>query len=124
MIAEGMYMSAFALYMTFAGTKWLGSGEDAYDSIIRENFKDGMPDEENLIRIAMSEDKAYWVYENVLYETDIVDGEIDRSARRPYDAMDKPISEIISMMDMLDSLKVKGERNESSSAGDEGVPEL
>jgi len=40
----------------------------------------------NTIRVAFTDDKAYWVYDNTFYETDVVDGHDDNDNARPVDA--------------------------------------
>jgi hypothetical protein len=58
----------------------------------------------NTIRIAIIGDKAYWVYDNTFYETDVVDGEIDREASRPIDTNKLSIKQVRMLMDVLDSI--------------------
>lgn len=58
----------------------------------------------NTVRIAIIGDKAYWVYDNTFYETDVVDGEIDRDSSRPIDTNKLSIKQVRMLMDVLDSI--------------------
>lgn len=60
--------------------------------------------QKNTIRVAIVGDKAYWVHENIFYESDIVNGHIDNSAARPIDAHKLSPKELAKLLDILDRI--------------------
>lgn len=65
--------------------------------------KDHM-DDGDVVRIAMLDDKAYWVQDNIFYEADIIDDDPDIESARPIDAMtisDKEIDKLLFILDTL-----------------------
>jgi hypothetical protein len=76
------------------------------DSATKEiDMEDSQEDDERFIRIAIVEDKAYWVINNVLYQADIVDGEIEKEYASPVDAFDIDFREVSKLMSILDSMQ-------------------
>jgi hypothetical protein len=67
-------------------------------------FEDDDPDETR-VTVAMVNGKAYWVWENTMWETDVDDdGEPDRAAARPIDTDDMSFQQIKMHMAILDSI--------------------
>lgn len=62
-------------------------------------------DDDNYLRVAIVEDKAYWVIDNTLYEADIVDEEIVKEEARPVNAFEMDFREVNKMMTILDSIQ-------------------
>lgn len=62
-------------------------------------------EEESFLKVAIVEDKAYWVVNNTLYEADIVDEEIVKEDARPVNAFDMDFKEVGRMMTILDSIQ-------------------
>jgi hypothetical protein len=62
-------------------------------------------DEENYIKVAIVEDIAYWVINNVLYQADVVDEEIQREYARPVDAFEMDYKEVNRLMNILDNMQ-------------------
>lgn len=60
---------------------------------------------ERYLKVAIVEDKAYWVVNNTLYEADIVDEEILKEEARPVDAFDMDFKEVSKMMAILDNIQ-------------------
>lgn len=58
----------------------------------------------NTVTVAIVGNKAYWVHDNTFYESDIVDGEIDRDSARPVDAFSMSKREFESLLDILDNI--------------------
>ena len=58
----------------------------------------------NIIRVAIIEKKAYWVHDNVFYEADVVDGQIDNDAAKPINAHGLSTKELNKLLYILDSL--------------------
>lgn len=58
----------------------------------------------NIIRVAIVNDKAYFVHENTFYTAKIVDGEVDRSSASPVNAIDMSKKEINHLLSILDNM--------------------
>jgi hypothetical protein len=56
------------------------------------------------ITVAVYNDKAYWVHENVFYESDTMK-EPDFTTARPVDTMDLPPRKLNELLGILDELK-------------------
>lgn len=54
--------------------------------------------------VAIVEDKAYWVHDNVFYETDVVDGEIVRENAKQVDAFSLSSKQFSHLLDILDNI--------------------
>ena len=61
--------------------------------------------EKNTIRVAVVGKKAYWVHENIFYESDIINGHIDNSAARPIDAHKLSSKELNNLLNILDNIQ-------------------
>lgn len=73
-------------------------------SIQKYNTGKNQMDDENVVRIAMLDDKAYWVQDNIFYEADMIDGNPDIESARPVDAMTISEKEIDKLLFILDTL--------------------
>jgi hypothetical protein len=70
-----------------------------FDSIVREVEEEMEEDEDNAVSVAIIEDKAYWVIDNMFYQADItMDGEIDKSSSRPVNAFDLSNKDVTKMI--------------------------
>jgi hypothetical protein len=72
-----------------------------------EEFSFDMEDEEDEevhIKVAVVEDKAYWVFGNVLYEAKITEDEIMKEEAKPVNAFDMKLKDVNKMMTVLDSI--------------------
>jgi len=58
----------------------------------------------NAMTVAVVEDKAYWVHDNVFYETDVVDGEIVRENAKQVDAFSLSSEQFSHLLDILDNI--------------------
>lgn len=58
----------------------------------------------NTIKVAITDDKAYWVQDNIFYESDIVDGCIDSESSKPIDAHKLSSKELNKLLDILDGI--------------------
>jgi hypothetical protein len=71
----------------------------------RQPLKEFMEDDyEESVRVAILDDKAYWVYHNTLYETDVYDGDPDFDSAQPVNTMSLPHKELDRLLYILDSL--------------------
>lgn len=61
------------------------------------------------IRVAVYDDKAYWVHDNVLYESEVM-REPDWDTARPVDVMALQQKDVNKLMKVLDELQEKDER--------------
>ena len=61
----------------------------------------------NIIKIAIEDDKAYWVFNNVFYESDVVDGYVDGENSRPIDAHTLSNNQIEHLLTILDGINSK-----------------
>jgi hypothetical protein len=59
----------------------------------------------NIIRVAILEKKAYWVHENIFYEAEVVDGQINNENAKPIDAHSLTQRELNKLLTILDSMK-------------------
>lgn len=65
--------------------------------------------EENgeIVKVAMYEDKAYWVHENIFYQADLV-REPDFSTAKPIDTMSLSPRQLDELLVILDELEDSG----------------
>ena len=79
------------------------------DFIIRYIKEEDLEEEEgydeNYIKVAIVEDKAYWIIENVLYQANVIDGEIMKEEAEPVDAFDMEFSDVNKLMNVLDNMQ-------------------
>lgn len=79
--------------------------DQVFDSIVREVEEEMKEDGDYAVSVAIIEDKAYWVVDNIFYQADLtMDGEIDRSSSRPIDAFEMSNKDITKMLFILDNL--------------------
>ena len=69
--------------------------------------KDDYDEEEDdrYLKVAIVENKAYWVVNNVFYEADVVDEEILKEDAKPVDAFDMDFKQVTKMMTILDNIQ-------------------
>ena len=77
---------------------------EEYDEYDDEDY--GMEGHES-IRVAVYEDKAYWVYDNVFYESDVT-REPDFETARPIDIMSMSNKELNKLLTILDEIEESG----------------
>ena len=67
-------------------------------------FEDDEPDETR-VTVAMVNGKAYWVWDNTMWETEVgEDGDPDKAAARPIETDDMSFQQIKMHMAILDSI--------------------
>lgn len=66
-----------------------------------ENF---MFDDSETVRVAVYEEKAYWVYDNVFYEAEVL-REPDFTTAQPIDTMSMSPKDLNRLMSILDELE-------------------
>lgn len=79
--------------------------------IMKKKTKDGddefMDENHEIIRVALYEDKAYWVHENVFYQADVVT-EPDFTTARAIDTMSLSPRQLNELLVILDELEENG----------------
>jgi len=70
-----------------------------------DDLQEEHEDDENYIKVAIVEDKAYWVINNILYQAEVVDGEIEKEEAFPVDAFDMDYKEVNKLMNILDNMQ-------------------
>lgn len=58
----------------------------------------------NIIRVAIVNDKAYFVHENTFYTAALINGEVDRSSASPINAFDISKREMKMLLSILDNM--------------------
>lgn len=66
-------------------------------------------DDEGVVKVAVYGEKAYWVYENIFYESEIT-REPDFTTARPIDTMSMSSKQLNELLNILDELKEETER--------------
>ena len=72
------------------------------------DYEDDFDDEEEddrYLKVAIVEDKAYWVVNNIFYEADVIDEEIMKDDAKPVDAFDMNMRDVNKMMTILDNIQ-------------------
>lgn len=72
--------------------------------------------EKGRIKVIVLENQAYWVSDNIIYEAEAIDGEIQRHTAKPVDIDSLSKRDLDKMLFVLDCLK-DGKQNDSGSAG-------
>lgn len=75
--------------------------------------------QKNMIKVIMSEGKAYWVMDNVFYVAGTINGRIDPETVEPLDIINMPEKQLNKMLDILDNLKMGSGLNDGGSSGHE-----
>lgn len=60
--------------------------------------------EKNIIRVAIVNDKAYFVHDNTFYTAEVINGEVDRSSASPINAFDMSKKEMKKLLSILDNM--------------------
>lgn len=98
-------LTTIALLFILVNSKSKGYSDDEED-----HYDDDDYDEKETVRVAVYDEKAYWVYENVFYQSDIT-REPDFSTAEPVDTMTLDQKELKKLMNILDELKEHNERD-------------
>jgi hypothetical protein len=80
--------------------------------IVRVRYEDDYEYDEDyeghdVVRVAVYEDKAYWVYENVFYESEVT-REPDFETARPIDTMSMNAKDLNKLLSILDEIEESG----------------
>ena len=77
--------------------------------------------QKNMLRVVITEGKAYWILDNVFYTANAINGRVDESTIKPLDIENMPAKELDKMLSILDDLKQGVKPNDSGSAGNKGI---
>lgn len=80
------------------------NSEEEEERLFFDDYDDEEEDERYL-KVAIVEDKAYWVVNNIFYEADIIDDEIIKEDARPVDAFHMDFKDVSKMMNILDNIE-------------------
>ena len=80
------------------------------DNDDEDEFDDDYYDDKETVRVAVYDEKAYWVYENVFYQSEVTK-EPDFSTAEPIDTMALSQKELAELMSILDELQQHNERD-------------
>jgi len=68
---------------------------------------DDYDDDQDVVRVAVYEDKAYWVYNNVFYESEVT-REPDFETAKPIDTMSMNPKDLNKLLSILDEIEESG----------------
>ena len=77
--------------------------------------------QKNMLKVVITEGKAYWILDNVFYTANAINGRIDEETINPLDIENMPTKELEKMLSILDDLKQGVKPNDSGSAGNKRV---
>lgn len=81
--------------------------DEILNSPIMSNQKDSQMEKirkRNTIRVAIVNDKAYFVHDNTFYTAGLVNGEVDKSSASPINAFDISKREMKMLLSILDNM--------------------
>ena len=73
--------------------------------------------QKNMLKVVITEGKAYWILNNVFYTANAIGGRVDENTIKPLDIENMSKKELEKMLSILDDLKQGVETNDSGSAG-------
>lgn len=77
--------------------------------------------QKNMLKVVITEGKAYWILDNVFYTANAINGRVDEKTIEPLDIEGMPTKELDKMLSILDDLKQGVEPNDSGSAGNKRI---
>jgi hypothetical protein len=73
--------------------------------------------QKNMLRVIITEGKAYWILDNVFYSATASNGRVEEDTVSPLNFEDMTKEELNKMLSILDDLKQGVELNDSGSTG-------
>jgi hypothetical protein len=73
--------------------------------------------QKNMLRVIITEGKAYWILDNVFYSAIAVNGRVNEDTVKPLNFENMSKKELDKMLSILDDLKQGVELNDSGSTG-------
>ena len=77
--------------------------------------------QKNMLRVVITEGKAYWILDNVFYTAKAINGRVDEETIKPLDIENMPAKELDKMLSILDDLKQGVRPNDSGSSGNKRI---
>jgi hypothetical protein len=77
--------------------------------------------QKNMLRVVITEGKAYWILDNFFYTENAINGRVDEETIKPLDVEGMPAKELDKMLSILDDLKQGVGPNDSGSSGNKRV---
>ena len=77
--------------------------------------------QKNMLKVVITEGKAYWILDNVFYTANAINGRVDEETIKPLDIEGMPTKELDKMLSILDDLKQGVGPNDSGSAGNKRI---
>jgi hypothetical protein len=77
--------------------------------------------QKNMLKVVITEGRAYWILDNVFYTANAINGRVDESTVEPLDIQNLPKKDLSKMLSILDDLRKGMESNDSGSSGNNGV---
>jgi hypothetical protein len=73
--------------------------------------------QKNMLKVVITEGKAYWILDNVFYTANAINGRVDESTVEPLDIENLSKKDLSKMLSILDDLRKGMESNDSGSTG-------
>jgi hypothetical protein len=77
--------------------------------------------QKNMLKVVITEGKAYWILDNIFYTADAINGRVDENTIKPLDVENMSKKELDKMLSILDDLKQGVGPNDSGSTGNKRV---
>jgi hypothetical protein len=77
--------------------------------------------QKNMLKVVITEGKAYWILDNVFYTANAINGRVDEETIKPLDVEDMSTKELDKMLSILDDLKQGVGPNDSGSSGNKRI---
>jgi hypothetical protein len=77
--------------------------------------------QKNMLKVVITEGKAYWILNNVFYIANAINGRVDEETTKPLDIENMPTKELDKMLSILDDLKQGVGPNDSGITGNKRV---
>jgi hypothetical protein len=77
--------------------------------------------QKNMLKVVITEGKAYWILDNVFYTANAINGRVDESTVEPLNIQNLSKKDLSKMLLILDDLRKGMGSNDSGSSGDNGV---
>jgi hypothetical protein len=77
--------------------------------------------QKNMLKVVITEGKAYWILNNVFYTANAISGRVDEETIKTLDIENMPTKELNKMLSILDDLKQGVGPNDSGSAGNKRI---
>jgi len=75
----------------------------------------------NMLKVVITEGKAYWMVDNVIYTANATNGRMDESSAKQVDIDSMSKEDVFKMLSIIDDLKKGNDLNDSGSAGNKRI---